>query len=117
MPRFAILEHTAPSGLHWDLLLQWAATLKTWALPEVPRPGKEMICDALPDHRPIYLEYEGPVSGDRGNVTRWDAGTYRVCRQSAGQWIVELAGEKLQGRAVLQRLTDESERWLFMLDA
>jgi len=116
MPRYAVLEHAAPSGLHWDLLLQWRETLKTWALPEPPAVGKSVLCDALPDHRPIYLEYEGPVSGDRGEVARWDSGTYAVCRRSVGEWIVRLSGERLHGRAVLSRVADEPTRWRFSLD-
>ena len=39
---------------------------------DVPAPGVEMIAEALGDHRLDYLDYEGPVSGDRGLVSRWD---------------------------------------------
>ena len=30
----------------------------------------------LPNHRPLYLDYEGPIAGDRGTVQRIAAGTY-----------------------------------------
>ena len=42
----------------------------------------EMDAEVLPDHRLAYLDYEGPISGDRGSVTRWDRGTYDVEHQS-----------------------------------
>ena len=29
----------------------------------------------LPDHRSIYLEFEGPLSGDRGTVQQCDRGS------------------------------------------
>ena len=76
MPRFVILRHDAPQGLHFDFLLEVSGVLRTWALPQPPDSGVEMACKALPDHRVEYLDYEGPVSGGRGTVDRWDWGTY-----------------------------------------
>jgi len=29
-----------------------------------------------PDHRAMYLDYEGPISGNRGTVRRVDAGSW-----------------------------------------
>ena len=49
--------------------------LKTWACREPPQAGVEIPCEALADHRLAYLDYEGPISGGRGSVTRWDRGT------------------------------------------
>ena len=77
--------------------------LKTWALPQLPEPGLEIPCDALADHRPLYLDYEGPISGGRGTVARWDHGTYRVELWRDDEIIVELAGAKLAGRVELRR--------------
>lgn len=81
MPRFVILRHELPPtdtrGLHWDLMLENAETLWTWALPQEPVGERmEMIAARLPDHRPAYLDYEGAVSNQRGTVRRWDAGTF-----------------------------------------
>ena len=78
MPRFVILRHDHPRGVHFDFMLEAGGVLKTWALPEPPRPGVEMECEALGDHRLAYLDYEGPISGDRGSVVRWDRGEYAV---------------------------------------
>jgi len=75
--------------------------LKTWALPQPPEVGVEMACDPLPDHRLAYLDYEGPIAGERGSVTRWDHGTCCIIEQSDTQWIVEFRGEKLLGRVTL----------------
>ena len=117
MSRFAVLRHDSPGGLHWDFLLEMGAVLRTWALPQPPESGVEITCRALPDHRLAYLDYEGPVSGDRGSVARWDRGIYRMDRQSNRELVVELSGEKLNGRATLSRLPDESEGWRFLFAA
>ncbi|MEE8450764.1 MAG: DNA polymerase ligase N-terminal domain-containing protein [Thermoguttaceae bacterium] len=110
MARFAVLRHDAPGGLHFDLLLEMGSVLKTWALPQPPGPV-EMTCEALSDHRPVYLGYEGPVSGDRGSVDRWDGGTCEVLHQSDRELVVRLAGEKLVGRAVLERMGEDPRQW------
>ena len=117
MPNYAVLCHDSPRGLHWDLLLEVGDALWTWALPEPPRAGVEMTCEPLPDHRLAYLNYQGPVAGNRGTVTRWDRGTYRVRRQSATELVVELNGEKLNGRAALEQSPDEPDQWRFSFAA
>ena len=117
MPRFVILRHDSPRGLHFDLLLEMGQALKTWALPQPPESGIEMTCEALPDHRPAYLDYEGPVSGDRGSVTRWDRGTCEIQRPNDTELVLELSGEKLAGRATLKQSLEDSRRWRFSLVA
>ena len=115
MPQFVILRHENPPGAHFDLMLEVGGVLKTWALPQPPRPGARIECEALADHRPAYLDYEGPISGGRGSVTRWDRGTYVAERQTDTEWVVELAGEKLSGRMTLGHLADAANRWVFWL--
>lgn len=113
MPRFVILRHDSPRGLHFDFLLEMGQALKTWALPQPPESGIEMTCEVLPDHRLAYLDYEGPVSGDRGSVTRWDRGTYEIQRQNDTGLVIELSGEKLIGRATLEPSPEDPKRWRF----
>lgn len=95
--RYALLRHECPpdyrDGPHWDLLLERPDTdvearLATWSLLELPKAwsetlglpsGEQEVVDAvpLPDHRAIYLDYEGPISGGRGEVTRVAGGAMR----------------------------------------
>lgn len=70
-----ILEHDHPF-LHWDFLLETETLLTTWRLLQPPAADTEVAAERLPDHRRRYLTYEGPVSGDRGSVTRIAAGTF-----------------------------------------
>ncbi len=113
VPRFALLIHDSPRGLHYDFFLEAGEALKTWSLPRLPEPGLEILCDALSDHRPIYLEYEGPISGDRGTVARWDQGMYSVDQWTEDEIIVKLAGGKLAGPVELLRETALPAQWRF----
>ena len=80
--RFVILRHepgpASERPLHWDLMLETSGGLRTWALAEEPQVKRPIAATELPLHRPVYLTYEGPVSGARGMVTRWDQGMYRM---------------------------------------
>ena len=97
MPRFALLEHDAPDGLHFDLLLETGERPATWAVDEIPAPGRTISCRRLPDHRAIYLDYEGPVSGDRGTVRRIDGGEFELIEQDGERLVARLDGERLRG--------------------
>jgi hypothetical protein len=71
--RYAILTHDHPH-LHWDLLLEQPGSCRTWRLARPPESSDPIPAEPLPDHRLLYLDYAGPVSGGRGTVTPWDAG-------------------------------------------
>ena len=115
MPRFALLIHDSPRGLHYDLLLEAGETLKTWRCRGCRRRASKSSCEALPDHRPLYLDYEGPLSGGRGTVARWDRGEFVAHVWSELEIQAELAGEKLAGRVELLRLPDDTGRWRFLV--
>jgi hypothetical protein len=112
MLRFVILTHDHPH-LHWDLLLEVPGqeALSTWRLEKPPAPGEIIKAQALPDHRRVYLDYEGPISEGRGEVERWDAGEYELLSQSAAEKKLRLRGIRLQGGATLNR--DDSGGWTF----
>lgn len=114
MPRFVILEHDHPF-LHWDLMLESGDVLRTWRLAAAPAPGLCVAAEAIGDHRRAYLDYEGPVSGNRGHVQQWDRGSFDGELPAAftvGQAAeLHLHGQRLRGPAVLQR--EDSDRWSF----
>ena len=107
MLRFVILQHDHPE-LHWDFMLEADGVLKTWRLP-APPPDEPRFAVAIGDHRLKYLDYEGPVSGERGSVTRWDRGSYRALAAMSDTWIVRLHGERWRGLVLIER--DQSQRW------
>ncbi|MCE9606936.1 MAG: hypothetical protein K8U03_18790 [Planctomycetia bacterium] len=122
MPRFVILRHECPvesrRPSHWDFMLEHGEVLRTWALDLAPDIRELQVVALLPDHRLEYLAYEGPISGGRGTVAQWDAGTYEVIghqgepesldgRDVTGDTLeILVAGRRLQGRVRLQHRRD-----------
>lgn len=100
MPRFAILEHDHPA-LHWDLLLEAGDACRTWRLASPPASGEVIAAEAIADHRLMYLDYAGPVSGDRGTVTQWDFGQFVWIKATDDEVCVLLAGRRISGRLTL----------------
>jgi hypothetical protein len=96
MPRFVILEHDWPV-LHWDFLLQAGSVLRAWRLLEEPSSCKEVAAEPNAPHRVIYLDYEGPVSGGRGSVRRWDEGTFDWIEDTSERIVVRLEGKRVAG--------------------
>ena len=118
MPRFVVLEHRLPpsdarGGLHWDLMLETPPVLRTWALSAAPARQVEIAVEPLPPHRLAYLDYQGPISGDRGTVERWDRGEFRWLSDELDRLEVAFAGQRLAGRAILERQTEAPQRWVF----
>ena len=77
--RFVVLEHQLPTESerpsHWDLLLEqppaWGGLLLTFEVSKPPAEwGPPTTAIKLPDHRSLYLNYQGPISGNRGSVIR-----------------------------------------------
>lgn len=93
MPAYVILEHDWPTQ-HWDLLLDVGDRLLAWRLWQEPELGKAIACEPNQDHRRVYLEYEGPLTGDRGRVLRWDHGEY----EQVGPRVYHLRGQRMQAR-------------------
>lgn len=112
MPRFVILEHDWPAR-HWDFLLEAGEVLRAWRLLSEPATGKELPAEPNVDHRRLYLDYEGPVSGGRGTVTRWDTGVFEWMEDTPERVAVDLQGTKLAGRAELRQTP---EGWVARFD-
>jgi hypothetical protein len=114
MPRFVILQHVAPPaserGTHYDLMLEQAGKLLTWAIVEQPRPGLHTTATQLPDHRLAYLDYEGPISGNRGAVTRVAAGEYVPGQLSEAAASFELRGP--QGNWQVEMRHQAGDQWI-----
>jgi len=95
--RFVLLYHTWPQP-HYDLMLEWQGVLKTWRLPELPYPGIRFTIEAIGDHRLAYLDYEGPVSSNRGEVRRIDSGTYNGDLSKSDRPVrIAIHGQRMQG--------------------
>ncbi len=113
MTRFVILAHDWPVP-HWDFLVEAGGALRAWRLLAEPAVDADVSAEPNGDHRLAYLDYEGPVSGGRGAVSRWDAGTCAWLDDEADRVAIQLAGAKLAGRAILRRA---GGTWVFRVSA
>lgn len=112
MPRFVVLTHNHPFE-HWDFMLEAGRTLRTWRLLQPADADGPVEAEPLPDHRIDYLNYEGPVSRDRGEVRRWDRGQYTILSDLPDRIEVRLHGRKLDGVYVLEVANAAENRWTF----
>jgi hypothetical protein len=113
MPRFAIVQHDHPYP-HLDLFLEAGSVLRSWRLPiSFPR-CEPFAIEPIGDHRLLYLDYEGPVSNQRGTVVNVDRGTFEWIRDDSHQLILVLRGAIYSGRLVIS--TDRHDQWVARLD-
>ena len=94
--RFAVLEHCW-NGVHWDFLVEDGEALRTWAIDAPIVAGVDLPARALAAHRRVYLAYEGPIQGGRGDVRRWDAGRASVVVWTDSVVQLRLLGDQLVG--------------------
>jgi hypothetical protein len=106
--RFVILHHRQGDGEHWDLMIERGDVLETWQLARNPlTPGPWPIpARRIGDHRKAYLEYEGPVSRNRGHVSRIDAGFVNRIDRTPTCYALQFTGAKLSGEFTLADTPD-----------
>ncbi|TWT82648.1 ATP-dependent DNA ligase [Planctomycetes bacterium CA13] len=82
--RFAILKHSPgilhqrTQRVHFDWMFEDHGVLLTWATETLERFDRDwtIVAKPLADHRIEYLNFEGDIGNDRGDVRRVIAGTY-----------------------------------------
>ena len=129
--RFVVQRHRA-RALHYDLRLEAAGVLVSWAVPKGPTldPKARHLAVHVEDHPLEYFDFEGVIpSGEYGggDVIVWDWGTWTPSEKEAkdpiaaierGELHFDLEGEKLHGRFVLVRPDKPGaggkEQWLLL---
>ena len=119
--RFVVQEHAATTH-HFDLRLEVAGVMRSWAVPKGPSldPSVKRLALHVADHDIEHNAFEGPTGS--GGVAVWDSGNYeqggRVPWPEAldrGHAVFVLHGEKLEGGFALQRTgPDGSSQWLLV---
>ncbi len=109
--RFVILHHTGYGREHWDLMIEQDDSLATWKLYHHPAslPNKDLELFRIGDHRKMYLDYEGPLTGERGEVACFRRGEAEVLEKNSQRWRVRLTSEQLSGEFELTLV--ENDRW------
>lgn len=83
-------------------MLETEGVLRTWRLSEPPTPDHPVEAEPIGDHRLMYLDYEGEVSGGRGKVKRIDSGKLVWNQSSPNQISVSISGGQYSGVFVIE---------------
>lgn len=117
-PIYVIQKHQA-RNLHWDLRLEMDGVLKSWAVPKEPPKelGIKRLAVLVDDHELDYATFEDEIPEGEygaGTVEIWDRGSYEILEQDEKKFVVDIHGEKLQGKYVLLHFAKGGEKnWLF----
>jgi len=114
--RFVIQEHSA-TRLHWDLRLERAGVLASWAVPNgIPDdPAHNRKAVHTEDHPLEYLDFEGDIpagSYGAGTMRIWDRGTYSCEKWQARKVVLTFHGERVRGRYSLFQTGSDSRDWM-----
>jgi bifunctional non-homologous end joining protein LigD len=130
---FVVQKHKA-SRLHYDLRLEMAGVLKSWAVPKGPslNPADKRLAIQVDDHPLDYRDFEGIIPKGNygaGTVIVWDQGSLETLEQAdrdtmeksllkqlkAGSIKFRLKGQKLKGEFALVKMNGEEENaWLLI---
>ncbi len=117
----ALLRHTTTEGVHYDWLLAdpnhpagrlWTARTdmpsRTWSKLS------HWLLEPIGAHRRIYLTYQGPVAGNRGEVVRVDEGVFHAEIWRPTYIVINLSMRRARGRIQLSEISEQVWRatWL-----
>ncbi|WHT15956.1 non-homologous end-joining DNA ligase [Crossiella sp. CA-258035] len=110
---FVIQEHHA-RRLHWDVRLERAGVLVSWAVPKgLPtEPGVSRLAVHTEDHPLSYATFAGEIPRGEygaGTMTIWDAGHYETIQWTRARVEVVLHGRRANGRYLFSR---KGENWM-----
>lgn len=102
--------HRTSECIHCDFLLEEAEALAAFRLPQPLDQlvlGQEIVVPRLPDHRKMYLTYEGEISRGRGIVSRYESGTYEILSEEGDIRRLQLTGQRFRRDLQLRRLGEQ----------
>ena len=87
-------------------MLERGEVLLTWQLLREPvnRESLPIPASHIGDHRKAYLDYEGPLTGNRGTVRRVDYGSLDIVKNTPKCLRLVLKGKRLEGLFTLQKV-------------
>ncbi|KFE71418.1 DNA ligase D [Hyalangium minutum] len=122
---FVVHKHDA-TRMHYDLRLEIDGALASWAIPKGPSydPKQKRLAVETEDHPMSYARFEGRIPDEEyggGDSLLWDEGTYETVppgkayeQREKGHLVVDLHGDKLQGRwhLIRTRGNGRKNQWL-----
>jgi bifunctional non-homologous end joining protein LigD len=123
---FCVQRHHA-THLHYDLRLEVAGALKSWAVPKGPTldPSEKRLAMMVEDHPIEYGSFEGVIPKGNygaGSVMLWDRGSYELLGDASaeeqlarGDFKFHLRGKKLAGDFALVKMKRaKGNEWLLL---
>lgn len=115
--RYVIHKHNA-THMHYDLRLEIDGTLKSWALPKIPpiEKGIKRLAVYTEDHPLEYADFEGIIPEGyygAGKVEIWDKGTFLLLEIQKDKIVIDIKGNKLNGKYCLIKFKNQEKNWLF----
>jgi hypothetical protein len=122
--RFVVLHHTGSRDPdHFDLMIRLPdavnpqRSLATWRLTTWPLTGPQ-TAQRLGDHRDDFLEYEGPLTGGRGSVSRVCDGVCMIRVRTPSRWRLALitANEAIELELLRNGDAEAADEWRVLPD-
>lgn len=95
------LDHIPDRQSHFDLMIEHAGEFITLELLQWPSEIGPIRGRFLPAHRLAYWELEGPISNNRGSVSRITRGSYETTLFEPGVWRFALSSDNLTAQVEL----------------
>jgi hypothetical protein len=96
------LDHIPDRQSHFDLMIEHAGEFITLELLQWPSEIEPIRGRFLPAHRLAYWELEGPISNNRGSVSRMTRGSYETNFFEPGLWRLALSSDNLTAQIELR---------------
>jgi bifunctional non-homologous end joining protein LigD len=120
---FVVHKHAA-RNLHFDLRLEMAGVLKSWAVPKGPSydMNDKRLAVHVEDHPVEYGDFEGQIPAGNygaGGMIVWDRGEWVPLEDwqeglEKGKLLFELRGYKLHGKWTLVKIKKSERDWLLI---
>lgn len=120
---FVVHKHAA-TRLHYDLRLEMAGVLKSWAVPKGPSYDMQdkRLAVHVEDHPLEYGDFEGRIPDGNygaGGMIVWDRGEWVALEDwreglEKGKLLFELRGYKLHGKWTLVKIKKSEKDWLLI---
>jgi DNA ligase D-like protein (predicted 3'-phosphoesterase) len=113
---YVIHKHDA-TRLHYDFRLEIDGALKSWAIPKTPPSvkGVKRLAVYTEDHPLDYANFEGTIPEGNygaGKVEIWDKGTFALIENEKDKIVIDLNGNRLNGKYCLIKFKDQERNWM-----